>query len=253
MKRNIAVIISYDGTDFSGWQRQKGQRSIQGCLEQALGDLHGHSIPLIGAGRTDSGVHATGQVANFKSPKDSVKDWQFRDALNARLPREIRILKSYQVSDSFHARKDARSRHYEYRIIEGNAGAAHMTRFAWLIKELPPLNILNDMAREICGVHDFSTFTASGDPSPSRIREIRYAVFQSRGPLILFRICANAFLWRMVRSLLGTMIDSARRGGKASAFRDILYSCNRESAGPTAPARGLFLNKVDYEPSRNLK
>lgn len=250
IKRNIALLISYDGTDFAGWQKQDGQRSVQQTIEEALASLHQRPLSLYGAGRTDAGVHAVGQVANFYTEKDTVADWQFRDALNAYLPRDVQILQSARVHDSFHARKDALSRHYEYRIMEGYSGMAHARNYAWLIRRCPSLRVLNDMAREICGVHDFTTFTVAGDKSPSRIREIHHAVFLSRGPLTLFRICGNAFLWKMVRSLVGTLLDAALRGGGSGSIQDILKSCDRRNAGPTAPARGLFLSKVEYEPER---
>lgn len=244
--RNIAVLLSYDGTEYAGWQFQRDRRSIQGTLQNALADLHGYPVDVAAAGRTDAGVHAIGQVANFISDKVSVKDWQFRDALNARLPRDIRILKSRMVDSDFHARRSAQARVYAYHLIEGHAGPAHLARFAWLIPHFPALKVLNDMALAICGVHDFTTFTAAGDRSPHRIREVRHAVFLTEGSGIVFRITANAFLWRMVRSLVGTMIDMALKGGDGNEMRTILRSRNRSSAGPTAPARGLFLTKVDY-------
>ncbi|MDF1569037.1 MAG: tRNA pseudouridine synthase A, partial [Spirochaetaceae bacterium] len=156
MRRNIKLVISYDGTEFAGWQIQSSDRSVQGVLTEALSDLHQESVSITGAGRTDSGVHAIGQVGNFHTEKDTIPDWKFRDALNARLPRDIRILSSIEVARDFHSRRDARYRQYEYRMIEGPAGPAHMDRFTWLIRRMPPLGALNDMASVICGTHDFS-------------------------------------------------------------------------------------------------
>lgn len=246
MRRNIALMLSYDGTDFAGWQVQKGERTVQGVVEEALGELHGEPVKLIGAGRTDSGVHAGGQVGNFRTSMDSVPAERFRDALNARLPPDIRIRSSTLVSDNFHARRDARARCYEYRMMGGMTGPADRGRFTWLVRRIPPLGILNDMAGVICGTHDFTAFTAAGDASPHRIRDVYHARFLGHGPLTLFRIRGNAFLWRMVRSLLGTMINLASRGGGEQAMRDILESRDRDAAGPTAPPRGLFLTRVDY-------
>jgi tRNA pseudouridine38-40 synthase len=244
--RNIRLLVSYDGTDFAGWQVQNDQRSVQGVLEGAVSDLLGDPVCVTGAGRTDSGVHATGQVCNFRTENIRIPDVKFRDALNARLPRDLRILSSELVHESFNSRRDARSRQYEYHIITGPSGPAHMARFSWLVKKLPPLTTLNDMARVLCGTHDFATFTAAGDASRSTVRHINHAVFLCSGSEILFRINGNAFLWRMVRSLLGTMIDLGLRGGGGEEMRSILEARDRESAGPTAPARGLFLTGVAY-------
>ncbi len=246
MGRNIRLLISYDGTDFAGWQVQNQDRSVQGTIEEALADLHGAPVPLTGAGRTDSGVHAIGQVGNFYTGKDGIPAWKFRDALNSRLPRDVRILKSDEVAEAFHSRRDAVNRQYEYRLLEGIAGPAHQTRFAWLVKTMPSLKVLNDLALELCGVHDFTTFTAAGDASKSKIRDIRQAVFFSRGRETVFRISGNAFLWRMVRSLVGTLLETARNGGDRMTMRGILESRDRDAAGVTAPARGLFLTKVSY-------
>ncbi len=246
MRRNIRLLISYDGTDFAGWQVQKKDRSVQGVMEEALADLHREPVGITGAGRTDSGVHATGQVGNFYTEMDSIEDYKFREALNARLPRDVRILRSDEVPQEFHSRRNAVNRQYEYHLLEGIAAPAHRARYAWLVKSMPPITLLNDLASELCGTHDFTTFTAAGDASDSKVREIRQTVFFSRGPETVFRISGNAFLWRMVRSVLGTLLDTARAGGDRETIRGILESRDREQAGPTAPARGLFLTKVSY-------
>ncbi len=246
MSRNIRLIISYDGTDFSGWQKQNSHRSVQDEIQKALEDLHGAPVSLTGAGRTDAGVHAQGQVANFHTDMASVPSDRFREALNARLPRDVRILGSAEVPNHFHSRRDAVLRCYEYCMMSGFVVPVHLARYTWAVRELPPLRELNLLAREITGTHDFTAFTAAGDSSSSRIRDIHQAVFLSRGPLVVFRIAGNAFLWKMVRSILGTLVDTARRGGRAEHVRRILESGERENAGPTAPARGLFLKKVFY-------
>jgi len=246
VKRNIRLSISYDGTDFSGWQRQRDCRTVQGVLEEALADLHGMSVSLVGAGRTDSGVHATGQVGNFFSLNESIEDGKFGAAINARLPSDVRVLSSRLVPESFHSKRDARGRQYVYWIASSRLEAAHMSRYSWFLKKLPSLVALNEMARVICGSHDFTTFMASGDASKSRIRSINHAVFLARGPMLLFQIDGNAFLWKMVRSLLGTMVDLALRGGGGKEMSKILNLRNRTEVGPTAPARGLFLTRVVY-------
>jgi len=246
VKRNIRLLISYDGTDFAGWQRQRNRRTVQGVLEEALANLHGTHVPLVGAGRTDSGVHATGQVGNFYSPNESIKDGKFSAAINARLPKDVRILSSRAAPEGFHSKRDAKHRQYVYWITDSQLGTAHMLRYAWFLKKLPSLVSLNEMAGVICGSHDFTAFMAKRDASKSRIRSVNHAVFLSRGPMLVFQIDGNAFLWKMVRSLLGTMIDLALHGGSGEEMRRILNSRNRTEAGPTAPACGLFLSRVGY-------
>ena len=252
MSRNIKLVVSYDGTDYSGWQIQASDPSIQGEIQAALSSLHNCSVTITGAGRTDSGVHASGQVCNFYTEKTNIPDMKFRDALNARLPGDIRILSSSEVPENFHSRRDAVERQYEYRLYHGEVLPAHAARYTWQIRGMPSLTLLNNMASVICGTHDFTSFAAAGDVSKSKIRSINHAVFLSEGPLILFRINGNAFLWRMVRSLLGTMIDLGKRGGTPEQMRGILESGNRNEAGPTAPSRGLFLTKVRYGQDRGV-
>jgi len=246
VERNIKLVVSYDGTDYSGWQVQSTDSSIQGEIQAALESLHDKPVTVTGAGRTDSGVHASGQVCNFYTDKTSIPAQKFRDALNARLPGDIRILSSTAVPDRFHSRRDASERQYEYHLYHGSVLPAHAARYTWKLRRMPSLKLLNDMASVVCGTHDFTTFAAAGDVSRSKMRTINHAVFLTDGPFILFRINGNAFLWRMVRSLLGTMIDLGNRGGTVGSMRGILESCNRAEAGPTAPAVGLFLTKVGY-------
>jgi len=245
--RNIRLLVSYDGTEFSGWQLQSNTRSVQGVLEDAVSSLVDEPVRIIGAGRTDSGVHATGQVCNFYTSNTGIPDERYAEALNTRLPPDLRVLSSHGVPDVFHSRRDACFREYEYRFTSGPTGFAHLERFTWRVKRMPSLSALNDIAREICGTHDFTTFAAAGDTTKTRVRRINHAVFLSNGPCIQFRINGNAFLWRMVRSLLGTMIHLALRGGGAAEMRAILEKRDRALAGPTAPPRGLFFTRVGYE------
>ena len=244
--RNIRLDISYDGTRFQGWQIQKEGPSVQGELEKALAVLHGHPVSLTGSGRTDSGVHATGQVANFYSTHPSIPTEKFRDALNGHLPRDIRVLQSREVPREFHSRYDARCRLYKYYILNAQAGPAHYRDFCYLTR--PPLDLvrLNALAMPLAGVHDFTSFAAVRDQNENKVRQIFSARFLREGPFIVFRIGGNAFLWRMVRTLVGTLLLLDQEKAEPPRMTEILEGRNRTLAGPSAPARGLFLHKVLY-------
>lgn len=245
-RRNLRLTLSYDGTDFAGWERQSEGRTVQGTVEAALAELHGHPVEVAVAGRTDSGVHALGQVINFRSDA-SIPDDRFPYALNSLLPRDVRVLRSIRVSDAFHARFDARARVYAYHFQTGEFESPIDRRFAWHLRREPRVERLNSLASVIVGTHDFTTFAAAGDTSQSRVRDIASAAFFFEGGRLVFRIVGNAFLYRMVRSLVGTMVDLEAAGAGASRMRELLDGRARELAGPTAPAHGLFLVKVVYD------
>lgn len=245
--RNIRLDISYDGTDFQGWQIQSQGRTVQGEIERALKELHGREIPLIGSGRTDSGVHATCQVANFHSDLSSIPEEKFREAINSHLPRDIRIMKSFAVGENFHSRYDARLRIYKYYLLHSDAGHAHLRNYCYLTRGKLDFQNLNHLSSPLVGTHDFTTFAAARDENESKVRTISSASFYPEGHFIIFRIVGNAFLWRMVRSLTGTILKLAESGEGANKMKEILESKDRSSAGPTAPARGLFLHRVLYE------
>jgi len=249
--RNIALKISYDGTDFLGWQRQsegaagKG-RTVQEEIEKALAKMHGRPVPLTGSGRTDSGVHAAGQVANFHTDIARIPPDRFVLALNSLLDRDIRILESREVPRSFHARFDARARTYRFFIYCGKRPLAHEMPYIWYLGRWPNVARLNRMASFLSGEIDCTTFTASGDQSHTRSRYLYGASFFPEGERLVFEISANAFLWKMVRSITGTLVHLDERGFPPEEFRRILDSCDRRLAGPTAPGNGLFLWDVRY-------
>lgn len=245
--RNIRLRLSYDGTDFAGWQIQAKDRSVQGVLQEVLSELLDEKTVLTGAGRTDAGVHAIGQVANFFTENRSIPAERFREALNGKLPMDIRVLESAEVGEKFHSRRDARLRHYGYYLVDGPVGPAHVSRYSWVVRPRPPVRLLDAMASVLPGTHDFATFAAAGDVSESKVRRVEHAVFRREGPFTVFRIAGNAFLWRMVRSLVGTMVDLAVKKRSPDALAKVLESRDRFAAGPTAPPQGLFLEKVIYE------
>ncbi len=245
-ERNIKITLAYDGTDFCGWQIQDSDRTVQSVVEEALEHMHGHPVRIHGAGRTDSGVHASGQVVSFFTDLDSIPAERYRDALNANLPADVRALYSSEVDPSFHARTSAVLRIYAYYLYSGAVVLPHLRRSCWRIRNRPSVATLNRMAAQLAGLQDYSTFSAAGDSSQSKIRRIDSAGFYPQGGFLVFRVAASSFLWKMVRSIVGTMIDLELKGEGESAFAAILGSRDRSRAGPTAPPRGLFLERVVY-------
>jgi tRNA pseudouridine38-40 synthase len=250
--RNLRLLIAYDGTDFSGWQRQKGAagepsiRTVQGEIEAALEKIHKGPVSLTGSGRTDSGVHAAGQVANFRSSIRNMEAGRFVPALNGLLPRDIRILEARETRPDFHARFDAKFRTYRYYFICGRKALPWELRYGWQLWRRPGLERLNGYARLLPGELDCSVFAVPGDKSKSRSRYISQAYFFVQGDRLVFEISANAFLWKMVRSIAGTMLYYEEKGMDSSGFKEIIASGDRSLAGPTAPPEGLFLWKISY-------
>ena len=271
--RNILLTLSYDGTFFCGWQRQecrtdaaaassngthrrartsiqKRARTVQEEVEKVLALIHKQPVVLYGSGRTDSGVHAAAQAANFISPIDSIPLENYIPALNSRLPSDIRVHKAEEKSPDFNARFNAVNRTYRYFFYCGKTPAACEMNYVWPLYRYPDIAKLNEMASCLHGETDCSAFSAAGDKSLSKNRFIERAVFFMQGEKLVFEICANAFLWKMVRSLAGTFIELEKRGGGAQEFRRILMSKDRKNAGLTAPAQGLFLWNVCFEGTR---
>lgn len=249
--RNIALTVSYDGTNFLGWQKQSEKalgkgRTVQEEIERALAKMHGHEVPLIGSGRTDSGVHAAGQVANFFTDIARIPADRFVPALNSMLPRDVRILESREVPESFHARFGARARTYRYFLYCGAHPMAHEMPYIWHIGRWPDVARLNRMASHLAGEIDCTTFTAAGDQSKTRFRYLYGAQFFPEGERLVFEISANAFLWKMVRSITGTLIHLDEKNLPPEEFARRLNARDRREAGPTAPSDGLFLWNVRY-------
>ena len=252
MAKNVLLTISYDGTDFCGWQRQDGQRSVQGDLEAAIQKVFGQKINLQGSGRTDSGVHAKGQAANFLCPIDTIPDQNIPKALNNYLARDVRVHEARSVAQDFSARFNATSRVYRYFILPKKTAQAAQSRCVWQINSEPDISALNEMAGILRGELDCATFAAAGDASLSTKRYLEGARFFEQEDifgqrLLVFEIEANAFLYRMVRSLAGTLIDFERNKKGADDFKAALDARDRKMAGPTAPPHGLFLWQVKFD------
>ncbi|GMO11511.1 MAG: tRNA pseudouridine(38-40) synthase TruA [Treponemataceae bacterium] len=255
--RNILITLSYDGTDFAGWQKGAKNaagtplRTVQGELEASLATIHGSATVVNGSGRTDSGVHALAQAANFVSPNDNIPVRNYVTALNSLLPHDIRIHDSREVPPDFHARFSAKNRTYKY-FLQSAMPSAHEMRYVWHIRRSPDIATLNDMASVLLGEHDMSSFCASGDMSRSKNRFVKKASFSIvpaqaiYDEKICFEICANAFLWNMVRTITGTLIEAEKKGFDRTYFATVLQKKDRTKAGITAPPQGLFLSEVVF-------
>ncbi|HUX38210.1 MAG TPA: tRNA pseudouridine(38-40) synthase TruA [Rectinemataceae bacterium] len=246
--RNIRLVVAYDGSSYGGWQRQKNAASIQGELETAIGKMHGRALPVFAAGRTDAGVHARGQVANFYTDIRSIPAGRFVPALNKLLPRDIRVMAASEVDFDFHSRFDARLRRYRFFTAVGRTLDPFALRFAHQIARAPELGALNAAASLLIGENDFSTLSSARDPSPSKRRRVLEASFRWERELLVFEIAANAFLLRMVRSIVGSLLHWESEGRVVEATRSALAAGDRKLAGPTAPARGLFFWNAEYYP-----
>lgn len=249
--KNILLTVSYNGTDFCGWQKQTKAgdevfRTVQGELEKALAKIHKHKVETNGSGRTDSGVHAVGQAVNFFSDIHSMQAENFIPALNSILPHDIRIVSAAQVSPNLHARFNSLSRTYRYRIKCSKTIFAYEEPYCLHIRRYPDIRILNEMASCLSGEMDCTVFSAAGDQSLSKSRFIKKAVFFIEDGFLIFEICANAFLWKMVRSITGTILRLEEKGCTKEEFKKIIASKKREATGPTAPPKGLFFWSVEY-------
>lgn len=246
--RTIKLVIEYDGTDFIGWQEQRNGRSVQGELSRVLAQVLQQPIALTAAGRTDSGVHARGQVAHFHVDSAGSTE-MLTHALSGLLPGDIVVRSVEEVPPAFHARYDADSRMYRYHISRKPRAVG--SRYSWFVQYSLDEKALHASASAICGEHDFESFCKVGSP----VRHHRSTVLRSHWEVspdtLVYEIRANRFLRGMVRALVGTMIDVGRGFIPVEEFRDILSSRDRSRAGTAAPPQGLFLEDVHY-PSEKI-
>ena len=242
--RTVRLCVAYDGTDFHGWQRQPGQRTVQGVLEDALAEMLQPDVPgLRGAGRTDAGVHARGQVASFRTDT-RVPGGALRYALARLLPPDVRVLASVDAPEGFDARRSALARRYAYRLAR--AEDPLLERFAWRPRRWPDAAGLSAATRVLEGRHDFSSFCSAGGADSSRICEVRRAEWRAWEGGLLLEIEADHFLYHMVRSIVGTALALAGSPAADRRMSAVLEARARSAAGPTAPAHGLCLEAVIY-------
>jgi tRNA pseudouridine38-40 synthase len=192
-------------------------------------------------------VHATGQVANFHTDIDSIPGARFRDAVNSYIPRDVRVLSSDTVGPGFHARRSARQRVYRYYTVCGAVLLPHLRNFRHWIRRSPDTARLNELAAVLIGEHDFTCFSAEGDANLSKVRRVDSSAFHKEGDTLVYTIAASSFLWKMVRTIIGTLLTLEEQGLGARELRLIMAAGSRSNAGGTAPARGLFLERVVYD------
>lgn len=246
-QRTIKLVLAYDGTDFHGWQVQNDRRTVQGVVGGALAEMHKHEVAVTAAGRTDAGVHAAGQAAHFKTGLSGVPAEKFAPALNSLLPDDVTVLSSRHVSDDFHARYDARERTYRYYLYPGYPAPPYLSRYSFPVYGDIDLRRLNELAAVLEGRHDFRAFATSLEKEQSTVRTISCSVFFLQTPFIVYQIRGDGFLRRMVRAVIGTLLEFERSGGSCEQLTEIIRSADRDRGGTTAPPKGLFLHKVTYD------
>ncbi len=252
--RVLRFTVAYDGTDYVGWQRQANGASIQALIEDALAPIEGAPITVVGAGRTDAGVHALGQVASVRLTSRLEPDAVER-ALNARLPPDVRVRGVAEAPPGFHARFSAVSKLYRYRIRQAPALGAFEHRYAWHVPQALDIGAMEDAARALVGRHDFASFQGSGsdvETTERTVQAIRVGEIPAgddgdeQGRLVTIEVEADGFLRHMVRAIVGTLAQVGRGRWTAGDVSAALAARDRRRAGPTAPARGLFLVRVRY-------
>jgi tRNA pseudouridine38-40 synthase len=245
--RNIALTILYDGTDFNGWQTQPGYRTVQEMLEGAIAALTGEPrIRLNASGRTDAGVHAVGQVANFYTAAEYPPEVIVK-AVNARLPPDVVVTGAVDRPQGFDANKDAKRKLYRYVTHDGPVPIPFLRRYACHVRHHLDAAAMRRASRCLIGRHDFHSFETDWPNRQSSIRTITHLGVSRAGEYIWIDVEADGFLYNMVRSIAGTLMDVGRGHIPEAAVAEILNAEDRRKAGPTAPPQGLFLMRVTYE------
>ena len=242
---NYKITVEYDGTNFVGWQQQANGVSVQSSLQDSVFKLSGEKVVVYGAGRTDAGVHAYGQVASFVISKKISTD-VIRDGLNQHLrPLMISVLKAEQVENDFHARFSAKKRWYVYKIINRRSPLTIDANRAWCVHKILDTKKMQNESASFLGKHDLNAFRSAHCQSKSSIRTIDDIIININKESIFIEVVAKSFLHSQVRIMVGTLVDIAK-GNINRSISDIINSKNRETAGQTAPANGLYLKKIGY-------
>lgn len=243
---NIKLIIEYDGTSYSGWQSQANAPAVQDIVMLAIKQATGEDVKLYGSGRTDSGVHALGQVANFRSDARIAPE-RYASALNMRLPGDIRVRSSCLMPDSFHAQFSAHGKRYRYTIYNSRQGTALHRRTCWHVGQKLDIEAMNRAANCFLGQHDFTAFQSTGGVLRDTVKTVTLCSITQESPFLYIDVAADGFLYNMVRIMAGTIVKVGRGKISADAIPAIIESKDRLRAGDTAPAWGLCLMEVYYE------
>ena len=246
-QRNICLWVAYDGTNYHGFQRQTPPiEAVQNVLEEKLQQVCGDTIELAAAGRTDAGVHARQQVVNFFTDGSIPVD-RIPRAVNSILPPDIVVLKAFEADRDFSARHSAKSKSYIYRIYQGYIPDPFERNYSWNVRPQLNTEAMETCLKHLAGKHDFSAFRAAGGPPVSPVRNIYEAALKQEGKIIEMRFFADGFLYHMVRNIVGTLVNVGLGRTSVEKFLEIMASKDRTKAGATAPAQGLYLEKVNYE------
>ena len=243
--RRIRTILSYDGTNYVGWQTQPNGVAVQEKVEQAIFEVTGERASLQGSGRTDSGVHARAQVAHFDTGARMAAD-KFAIALNTHLPGDIRVLYSEETAPAFHARFSAKEKQYRYFVQTGPHADVFLRKYALHAYMPLDLDLMNKAAVLVVGTHDYSAFMSTGREVESAVRTVTLSRWEKQGNLLVYSVQGNGFLYNMVRILVGTMLAVGSGRLPTDAMDKALSSLSRKDAGPTAPPHGLVLWRVKY-------
>lgn len=241
--KNYKLVIQYDGTSYSGWQIQKNSNTIQQKITECLETLTKEKINLIGSGRTDTGVHALGQAANFRTEKE-LDLYRFKHSLNSMLPFDISVIDIEEVDVNFHARFDAKKRTYIYQISK--IKSPFYKDYSYFYHGKIDVNKLNQLSKFFLGEKDFTSFSRAATEIENKICNIYNIKWMQKGELILFYIQASRFLHGMVRTIIGTLLNALNNPEPDLYIEKVFSSLNREAAGEAVPAKGLFLYKVEY-------
>jgi tRNA pseudouridine38-40 synthase len=243
--RNIVLTVAYDGTCYHGWQCQPNAVTVQEVFTKTVEKILDHPVKIHAGGRTDTGVHAMGQVINFHTEK-TIAPRSLVKGLNSLLPRDIRVKDAREKEPSFHARYSAKSKTYAYCILNTPYNSPFLERYVWHIHNVLDVPAMDEAANLILGKHDFSSFKKKDEAYKSTIREIIRSGVKRKGDMIYFIVEAQGFLRYMVRNIMGTLVLVGSEKITVEEFLTILESKDRERAGPKAPAKGLFLRKIEY-------
>jgi tRNA pseudouridine38-40 synthase len=243
--RNLKLTLAYDGTRLVGWQRQVEGDSVQGLLEDVLARFEGSPVTVHGAGRTDAGVHALGQVASVQLTCAHDVTTLTR-ALNAQLPEDVRVLAIEEMSSEFHARFSARSKTYRYQLRHGAIADPFERAYVWHMPERLDVGGMSRAASVLVGTHDFAAFQSIGSPTRGSVRTVTQSVITDTDGRLTYEISGDGFLRYMVRAIVGTLVEIGRGFRESDSMGSLLQGSARGDAGPTAPPRGLFLVRVDY-------